>query len=233
MAGQFYSAPVTALGGTPPYTAWTATGLPAGLSISRSTGLISGTPLAAGTFAVGVSVTDSASKTGNRSYTLRIANPLAITTTSLPYGIVGSGYSQMLASTGGTAPVSWTIASGSSLPPGLMLSGALISGTPTTPGSYSFTVQATDSTNPVQVVSQPLTIAVAGNGDIVTNGSFEDPVITPGTFSICASIPGWTATTPAPAGSRFRTTSPGRRPSETEFSSWSSTPTARARFSRP
>ncbi len=41
---------------------------------------------------------------------------------------------------------------------------------------YSFTVQATDSSNPVQVMSQPLTIAVAGNGDIVTNGSFEDPV---------------------------------------------------------
>ncbi len=197
IVGQVYSAPATALGGTPPFTLWTATNLPAGLAINGLTGVITGTPLTAGTFAVGVSVTDSASKTGSRTLNLRVVQPLAITTTSLAYGIVGSAYSQMLASTGGTAPVTWTISSGS-LPAGLMLSGALISGTPTVAGPYSFRVQATDTTNPMQVTSQDLTINVVGSGDIVTNGSFEDPVITPGTYSIFDSISGWTATSPPP-----------------------------------
>ena len=195
VATRPYSATLTALGGTRPYVLWAATGLPAGLSISGSaTGLISGTPLATGTYSVGVSLADSAPKTGNRVYTLRIANPLAITTTSLRYGIVGFPYSQPLTSVGGTAPVSWTIFSGS-LPPGLTLSGALIIGTPATPGTYNFSAQASDSTNPAQIIqSQPLSITVAGPGDIVVNGSFEDPSVQPGSFSIFSSISGWTAT---------------------------------------
>ena len=52
-----YSAPVSAVGGTPPYT-WTATGLPPGLTIS-SAGIISGTPTTTGTYSVTVTVTDS------------------------------------------------------------------------------------------------------------------------------------------------------------------------------
>ena len=49
-----------ASGGTAPYT-WTATGLPAGLSISPSTGQISGTPTTAATSNVTITATDSAS----------------------------------------------------------------------------------------------------------------------------------------------------------------------------
>src|SRR6266550_293541 len=65
---------ITASGGTPPYT-WSATGLPTGLSINSSTGLISGTPNAAGTFNVTVTATDTANATGSTSYTWTI-NPV-------------------------------------------------------------------------------------------------------------------------------------------------------------
>ncbi|HUM03566.1 MAG TPA: kelch repeat-containing protein, partial [Thermoanaerobaculia bacterium] len=159
VAGQFYSVPVTALGGTPGYV-WTATNLPASLSIGGGTGLISGIPSAAGTFAVGVFATDAASKTGNRPYSLRIANPLLITTASLPNGSVGGSYSQALAATGGLGTYAWIPLSGS-LPPGIGLSPAgVLSGTPTATGSYSFTVQVVDSASPAQTTTRLLAITI-------------------------------------------------------------------------
>ena len=166
VSNQSYSATLTALGGTRPYVAWAATGLPAGLSIGATTGLISGTPSAAGTFSVGVSVTDSALKTGSRSYTLRIADLLVITTASLPSGSLGAAYSQTLAAAGGLGTQTWSLATGSlPLPPGIGLSTAgVLSGTPTATGTYPFTVQVVDSGSPQQTATQPLSITV-GCGD--------------------------------------------------------------------
>ena len=69
--------------------------------------------------------------------------PPVITTTTLQGGKVGEAYSQTLAATG-TAPITWSIDSGS-LPAGLSLSGDTISGTPTTAGTFTFTVKATNS----------------------------------------------------------------------------------------
>ena len=68
----------------------------------------------------------------------------SITTTTLPDGKVGAAYSQALAATG-TTPITWALESGSSLPAGLSLSGDTISGTPTTAGTFTFTVKATNS----------------------------------------------------------------------------------------
>jgi subtilisin-like proprotein convertase family protein len=64
----------TASGGTAPIS-WSASGLPTGLSISSSTGSISGTPTATGTFNVTVTATDSSSpvKTGSTSYTWTVS----------------------------------------------------------------------------------------------------------------------------------------------------------------
>ncbi|GAA2381393.1 hypothetical protein Cme02nite_51920 [Catellatospora methionotrophica] len=68
---QSTSLQMQASGGTSPYT-WSASGLPAGLSISSSSGLISGTPSTAGTSNVTVTVTDAASKTGSTNFTWTI-----------------------------------------------------------------------------------------------------------------------------------------------------------------
>lgn len=78
--------------------------------------------------------------------TITIVGPLQVTTTALTGGEVGQAYSATLTATGGVPPYTWSVAAGSSLPPGLVLSSAgAISGTPTTPGNYSTTIQVKDS----------------------------------------------------------------------------------------
>jgi N-terminal glycosyl-hydrolase-114-associated domain/Putative Ig domain/Right handed beta helix region len=88
--------------------------------------------------------------------------PLAVSTTSLPAGTVGTPYSATLAATGGTTPYTWAITAGS-LPAGITLSSAgILNGTPTASGSFPITVQVTDSTAPThQTASKALTLTIA------------------------------------------------------------------------
>ncbi|WP_432832378.1 ExeM/NucH family extracellular endonuclease [Dactylosporangium sp. CA-092794] len=71
-------APLTlaASGGTAPYT-WSATGLPAGLSISTA-GVVTGTPTAAGTSSVTVTATDSTSAGGSATFTYVVTAPATV-----------------------------------------------------------------------------------------------------------------------------------------------------------
>ena len=83
---------------------------------------------------------------------------LTITTTNLPDGTNNENYSQTLTVTGGTAPFTWTITSGS-LPKGLKLSSAgVLSGKPTAGGDFNFTVKATDSASVTG--TQPLSLTI-------------------------------------------------------------------------
>ncbi len=80
---------------------------------------------------------------------------LLITSGALPDGRMGAAYGAnssgfTLAASGGVAPYVWTwsAAAGSSLPPGLNLSGSAISGAPTAKGSFAVVVRVTDSASP-------------------------------------------------------------------------------------
>jgi hypothetical protein len=66
-----------------------------------------------------------------------------------------------LTATGGNAPLAWSILSGS-LPGGISLATAtgVLSGTPTTPGTFGFTASVTDSSIPAQTASQAYTVTV-------------------------------------------------------------------------
>ncbi len=143
---EFYSATLAATGGTTPYV-WTWSGtLPSGLSLD-STGVISGTPAAAGTYDFTVQVNDNDSQSDTQALSISInaaVSPLEITTTSLPDGEEGTGYTGTLEAIGGTTPYAWTWSG--TLPSGLSLdSSGVISGTPTVVGTYDFTVQVDDS----------------------------------------------------------------------------------------
>ncbi|MDE2155999.1 MAG: putative Ig domain-containing protein [Xanthomonadaceae bacterium] len=145
-AGVAYSQGISASGGTAPYTFVVSAGsLPAGLTLSSS-GSLSGTPTAAGSFAFTVQVTDAASTTATQAYTLTIAAPtVTLSPATLPAATAESAYSQGIGASGGTAPYSFGVSAGA-LPAGLTLSsGGALSGTPTVSGSFTFSVTATDS----------------------------------------------------------------------------------------
>ena len=176
--GTSYSNAVSATGGTTPY-AWSISSgaLPAGLSLASSTGLISGTPTAAGTFSFTATVADAGSPAQVKSVNLSIAvaaGALAITTSSLPSGSQSTAYSNSLSASGGTTPYTWSVTSGS-LPAGLSLSSStgLISGTPTATGTFSFTATVTDAGNPAQTKSANLSMVVAPAALAITTTSLS------------------------------------------------------------
>jgi hypothetical protein len=98
--------------------------------------------------------------TGNSTLTV-LHPPLMIVTASLTRGTVGTAYSMTMMATGGVAPYTWSIASGS-LPPGVTLASAsgVISGTPTNAGNFDFTMQAHDADSPIQTTTKPFSLTV-------------------------------------------------------------------------
>lgn len=169
--GVSYAATISATNGTLPYSYSVAAGaLPAGLTLSTS-GAITGTPTAAGTANVTIQVTDASSQTATQSYTLTIAaasSGLAIATTTLPNGQVGTPYQATVSATGGTAPYSFSLSLGS-LPAGLALaSDGLIKGTPTAAGDSSISVTVTDAQGKQASATLSIHIAAAGALTITT-----------------------------------------------------------------
>jgi len=169
--GAAYSATVAATGGTTPYSWSISSGsLPTSLSLNSSSGQITGTPGAAGSFTFTLQVKDSSStpQTANKSFTVNISaasSTVSITTSSLANGQVGTAYSATVAASGGATPYSWSISSGP-LPTGLSLnsSGGQITGTPGAAGSFTFTVQVKDSSATPQTASKSFTITIVALG---------------------------------------------------------------------
>jgi hypothetical protein len=103
-----------------------------------------GNPTTFGTFTFTIQVSDAIGFSTKQAFNL-VVTPAVTITTMLYASPVGAPLSVSMSATGGTAPYNWTVIRGS-LPPGLTLSGAgLLAGTPTTSGSYSFSVRVTDS----------------------------------------------------------------------------------------
>ncbi len=148
--GVPYSSALVATGGVSPYTfSITSGSLPPGLTLNTSTGAITGTPTTAGTFNFTAQVVDSTGKaagttTANCSIVINPPNLTLVCPANT--GTVGLAYSSAAVATGGVAPYTFSIASGS-LPPGLTLnpSTGAITGTPSSEGTFSFSIEVTDS----------------------------------------------------------------------------------------
>ncbi len=159
--GQFYSANVNAAGGLQPYS-FIGSGGPAGLSMSTN-GAVTGTPRTAGSFTISVRVTDSggASTTGSIGITVAVPAPLSITKAGLGDAQADTAYSQAFAASGGNPPYAWTLSNGVT-PDGLSLaSSGIVSGTPTTPGSYSWGIAVTDASGAVATATATLNVKAA------------------------------------------------------------------------
>ncbi|MCH3942700.1 MAG: RICIN domain-containing protein [Atopobiaceae bacterium] len=115
--------------------------LPDGITLAAG-GLLSGTPTETGTYTFAVTATSATTGYATKIYQLDVYEAPTITTPSVPDMVVGTAVSQQLDATGEPADFMWSV-KGGSLPTGLKLSkDGLLSGTPTTAGTYTFTVAA-------------------------------------------------------------------------------------------
>jgi len=183
--GTPFSYTITASGSP---TSYTASPLPAGLSIVAATGVITGTPTTAGTSVVTLGATN-ASGTRNTTLTITVAAanaaPIITSPTGAP-GTVGTPFvTYLIAATG--LPTSYAA---SGLPPGLTvnsLTGA-ITGTPTTAGTYGVTITATNSTG-ATTATVTITVGAFGVSPAITSQPNSQTMAIGSTavFSVAAS----------------------------------------------
>jgi len=195
---QSYSERLDAADGNPPYSWSLAEGsLAPGLSLDPP-GRIIGTPTEEGQFSFTVEATDRQGSRARKALTIRVVSALRMPTLSvLPEGSVGRVYSHSLSVSGGTPPFTWSVGPG--LPAGLALDPAsgMISGRPTTPGTYRFEVQVTSATRVSLTQPSEITVGPSASGELVWTGNLEaDRILTiqdgqyPSVGSLDGSLPG-------------------------------------------
>ncbi|HYM77773.1 MAG TPA: IPT/TIG domain-containing protein [Candidatus Dormibacteraeota bacterium] len=111
-------------------------------------------------------------------------------------GTQGVSYTDYVGAAGGTTPYSWSIVGSGNFPPGLTTQADSttrnlnITGTPSTQGTYTFTVQVKDSSSPQQSASQPFTIVIAGNNPQPLITSLSPPSVVAGSGPLTLTING-------------------------------------------
>jgi len=188
IVGQSYNQKLTATGTVPMTWSISSRTLPAGLSLNETTGVVSGTPTAAGTFIFTVRATNSAGN-GTSTLSIVISTLPTITTTSLPECAINKAYLQTLKATG-TTPITWSIVNGT-LPPGLSLSASLgtITGIPTASGTFNFTVSAANSAGSATsklsiIVTVPPTVTTPSLPGGIVGQSYSQTLAATGTTPV-------------------------------------------------
>jgi hypothetical protein len=169
-----FSAAVKASGGCTPYEwALISGSLPSGISEKPSSSTesleLTGTPTDAGTYSFTVSVTGCGGHVSEKSYAV-VIEPVgvAISTTKLPDGTVGTPFSAAVNASGGYTPYKWALVSGS-LPSGISSAESTntesldLAGTPTAAGTYSFTVSVTGDYGHVSEMAYTVVIQSTSN----------------------------------------------------------------------
>ena len=200
----------------PAGTVYSATGLPPGLSINGSSGLITGTPTTAGTYACTISLL-SGGTTNNLAASITINAPtstLTITSATTATGTVGAAFSyNVTASTVAGAPViSFNIGA---LPPGLTTGGTTtaptITSTPTVAGTYTVSLSANNLNGAGPVTTLTITVGAAATAPTIASAATLAVASGAVTYSITTNTDG-TANAPTsysasgvPAGMTFNT----------------------------
>ena len=142
-----------------------AGGIPTGMSgpsfQGQTAGNLIGTPTLEGTYTFTLQATDGTGATDSETFTITVTAPRPLTVTTAgdqQSGTVGQSYCCVrLAADGGVPGYTWTLRSGT-LPPGLQLTRGVIAGTPTSRGTFSFTVRAADSRGAVADATLSITV---------------------------------------------------------------------------
>ena len=175
-------------GGISPYSFTVTTGaVPAGMSLTSS-GALAGTPTAAGPATFGATVRDSSGQTATGTFTLTIMPvPLAVAPLMPVIDQVGTAFKQAISATGGTAPYTFTLASGT-LPTGVSLAAdGTLSGTMSGGGIYTPTIQVADSATPAQTISTSLSLTVF-DAAVLVDPSNILATVPPTAFGIHTSV---------------------------------------------
>jgi large repetitive protein len=215
IVGNAYSWTPAISGGTAPYTvSYTTSSGPTltsmGLSFSSTTGTISGTPTSGGVWNGTISATDA-------TKTTVVSSALSLSVAGAAPTIVGGPLktpwapnvampSTTFTATGGVQPYTWSLAVGSTaVPVGVSISSSgVVSGTPTTAGTYNFNVKATNSTGG-QSGTMPVTLVVSASSFVATSGGLDGltinrwpgfnaaPLFTPTAYNATGAVT-WTMT---------------------------------------
>jgi hypothetical protein len=178
-AGSAFSYTITASGSP---TSFSATPLPAGLSLNNVTGVISGTPTTAASTNVAIGATNvSGTGTATLAVTIVAALPLPVITSVLTAsGTISSAFSYTITASGSPASFSAT-----PLPAGLSFNTTtgVISGTPTTAANTNVTIGATNVTG-TGSATLAITIDAANNYFVVKKNT--KTITIDGTLSECS-----------------------------------------------
>lgn len=167
IGAAFSYTPTPATGSpTPTYTKVSG---PTWASVNATTAQITGTPTGSPASTSIVIRATNTNGTADLTLPFEVIDGVAVTTASLPGGVVGTAYAQTLAASG-VGPFAWAVTAGA-LPAGLALSGATIVGTPTAAGTAAFTVQATDALNRTATRSLSIVVGAAVDALVMTVAS--------------------------------------------------------------
>lgn len=163
--GNGYTFRITASGGTTPYTITLDSGsLPTGLAFvgDNSGATISGTAATYGTYTFTIKAVDYHGYIGTQSYSFTVGAPvITILPSTIPGATAPANYLTTLTASGGIAPYTFDVLSGS-LPTGLSLNSAGvlsgIAGGADNAETYNFVLRATDVTSQVGTQSYTVTI---------------------------------------------------------------------------
>ncbi|MFN7971754.1 MAG: putative Ig domain-containing protein [Acidobacteriota bacterium] len=153
-----YSQQLSGTGAPPVRFVLESGALPPGLSLATD-GLISGTPTVPGSFPFKVRAVDTGTCIITHNYNITIDCGVTISPPSLPGGLVNKPYSVTMTGGGGTSPYAFFVFG--ALPPGLTLFGSgLLSGTPTTAGTFAFMINVTDAAGCSSAAGYTITVDV-------------------------------------------------------------------------